>query len=334
MTDEKRITTEARGHVLLIGLHRPAKINAFDPADAPASSRRPIRELEKGPHRCAVLFAHGEHFTAGLDLAKVAPVVMQGKGLFPSESQIDPFGLHGPARTKPVVCAVHGRCLTLGIELVLASDITIAADDTKFAQIEVKRGIFPFGGATLRWVQASGWGNAMRWLLTGDELGAEEALRIGLVQEIAPRGAHLEKAIAIAETIAAQAPLGVQATLALGAQSTRKGLRERGEGARPADPGADADRRRARRHDVVRREAHGEVRGEVAAGLRRDDRHVSHRRSARQHRHAPPAHTAPSATRRPSPSSPTRAPRPPPRDRRRTMRSSRAPPGGQSPSRT
>jgi enoyl-CoA hydratase len=211
MTTDKRITTEARGHVFLIGLSRPAKLNAFDPQMLEELATA-YAELENGPYRCGVLFAHGEHFTAGLDLAKVAPVVAQGKGLFPDGS-IDPFGLHGPARTKPVVCAVHGRCLTLGIELVLASDITIAADDTRFAQIEVKRGIFPFGGATLRWVQTSGWGNAMRWLLTGDELGADEALRIGLVQEIAPRGAHLERAIAIAETIAAQAPLGVQATL-------------------------------------------------------------------------------------------------------------------------
>lgn len=223
MTEEKRITTEARGHVLLIGLNRPKKLNAFDPQMLQELAEA-YGELERGPYRCGVLFAHGEHFTAGLDLAKVAPVVMQGKGLFPDEGQIDPFGLHGPARTKPMVCAVHGRCLTLGIELVLASDITIAADDTKLAQIEVKRGIFPFGGATLRWVQASGWGNAMRWLLTGDELGAEEALRIGLVQEVAPRGAHLEKAIAIAETIAAQAPLGVQATLLSARNRLEKGF--------------------------------------------------------------------------------------------------------------
>ncbi len=119
---------------------------------------------------------------------------------------------------------MHGRCLTIGIELVLACDITIAAEDTKLAQIEVKRGIFPFGGATLRWVQVSGWGNAMRWLLTGDELGAEEALRIGLVQEVAPRGEHLEKAIAIAERIAEQAPLGVQATLLSARNRLEKGF--------------------------------------------------------------------------------------------------------------
>jgi enoyl-CoA hydratase len=223
MTEEKRITTETRGHVLLIGLDRPKKLNAFDPQMLRELAEA-YGELERGTHRCAVLFAHGDHFTAGLDLAKVAPVVMQGKGLFPDDGQIDPFGLHGPARTKPVVCAVHGRCLTLGIELMLASDVTIAADDTRLAQIEVKRGIFPFGGATLRWVQTSGWGNAMRWLLTGDELSADEALRIGLVLEVLPRGAHLEKAIAIAETIAAQAPLGVQATLLSARNRLEKGF--------------------------------------------------------------------------------------------------------------
>ena len=106
MTEEKRITTETRGHVLLIGLNRPAKLNAFDPQML-AELAEAYGELERGPHRCAVLFAHGEHFTAGLDLAKVAPVVAGGGGLFP-EGTIDPFGLHGPGRTKPVVCAVHG----------------------------------------------------------------------------------------------------------------------------------------------------------------------------------------------------------------------------------
>ena len=226
MSDEKRITTETRGHVLMIGLSRPAKMNAFDP-EMLQQLASAYSELEKGAHRCAVLFAHGEHFTAGLDLAKVAPVVMEGKGLFPDADQIDPFGLHGQQRTKPVVCAMHGRCLTLGIELCLAQDIVVAATSTRFAQIEIKRGIFPFGGATLRWVQTSGWGNAMRWLLTGDELDAQEAFRIGLVQEVAPRGAHLEKAIAIAETIAAQAPLGVQATL----RSARSRLEKGFEGA-------------------------------------------------------------------------------------------------------
>jgi enoyl-CoA hydratase len=86
----------------------------------------------------------------------------------------------------------------------------------------VKRGILPFGGATMRFVQAAGWGNAMRYLLTGDEFDAAEAYRLGLVQEVVEPGGELERALVIAQTIAAQAPLAVQATLA----SARIGVRQ------------------------------------------------------------------------------------------------------------
>ncbi len=224
MTDpssESRITLEKRGHVLHIGLNRPKKMNAFDVAMLKELSAA-YETLEKDDDaRCAVLFAHGEHFTAGLDLANVAPMVQQGTPLYGGQA-IDPWGVHGRARTKPVVVAVHGRCLTLGIELCLASDVVVAARDARFAQIEIKRGIFPFGGATFRFVQVAGWGNAMRWLLTGDEFGADEAHRIGLVQEVVDPGAQRDRAVQIAETIAAQAPLGVQATIA----SARRSLLE------------------------------------------------------------------------------------------------------------
>jgi enoyl-CoA hydratase len=220
MSEAPTITTETRGPLLLIGINRPAKMNAFDVgmlrglADAFAA-------LEADPAlRCGVIFAHGPHFTAGLDLASVAPEVAGGGSL--AFGTIDPWGVHGAMRSKPTVIAVHGRCLTLGIELCLAQDITVAADDTRFAQIEIKRGIFPFGGATFRLVQTAGWGNAMRWLLTGDEFGADEALRIGLCQEVVPAGQQLDRAIAIATTIAAQAPLAVQATIA----SARRSLVE------------------------------------------------------------------------------------------------------------
>ena len=97
---------------------------------------------------------------------------------------------------------------------MLATDVRIAASDVRFGQIEVKRGIYPVGGATLRMPLQVGWGNAMRWLLTGDELGAQEALRIGLVQEVVEPGRHVDRAVELAEVIAAQSPLGVQATLA------------------------------------------------------------------------------------------------------------------------
>jgi enoyl-CoA hydratase len=209
----ERITLEQRGHLLLMGVNRPEKRNAFD-LEMIGALGLAYSEMERNAEvRCGVVFAHGDHFTAGLDLAQVGPALQQGGIQFP-EGALDPWGITPPYRTKPVVCAVQGLCLTLGIELALASDIRIAADSTRFAQIEIKRGIYPFGGATIRFAREVGWGNAMRYLLTGDEFDAAEALRIGLVQEVVPHGQQLERAMALAEVVAAQAPLGVRATLA------------------------------------------------------------------------------------------------------------------------
>lgn len=159
-----------------------------------------------------MLFAHGSMFTAGLDLADVATRIAAGDNIT-AGLRIDPWGLYAERCPKPIVVAVHGKCLTLGIELALAAEIVVADETATFAQIEVSRGIFPFGGATIRMAQAGGYQNAMRWLLTGDEFGAEDARHLGLVQEITAPGQALERAVEIAQRIAAQAPLGVAATL-------------------------------------------------------------------------------------------------------------------------
>lgn len=214
-----KVTVERRGHVLLIGLDRAAKRNAFDMPLWDGLCRA-YGELERDDAcRVGVLHAHGAHFTGGLDLPQWAPVFASGAWHVP-DGGLDPLGLTGPRLRKPVVAAVQGICLTIGIELLLATDLRVADTTTRFGQIEIKRGIYPVGGATLRFPRECGWSNAMRWLLTGDEFDAAEALRIGLVQEAAPAGQALTRALALAETIAAQAPLGVYATLA----SSRKGL--------------------------------------------------------------------------------------------------------------
>jgi len=209
------ITVEKRGHVLLIGLNRPDKFNAMN-LEAISAFASAYEQLEDDPDlRVGVVFAHGDHFSAGLDLAEVGPAVAkQGPGALAGEGRIDPYGLWSDRVTKPIVMAVHGIAFTLSIELALAADIVIAADNVRFRQLEIGRGIMPFGGATLRATEQLGWGNAMRFLLTGEEFGAQEALRIGLVQEVVPNGMDTERAIEIAELIAKQAPLGVQATLA------------------------------------------------------------------------------------------------------------------------
>lgn len=214
------IRTEVRDHILLIELNRPEKMNAFN--------RQMLTELaeaytllEDSPELwCGLVHARGDHFTSGLDLGDVGPAVMNGESLF-TEEMVDPAQTMGRKRSKPVVFAVKGYCLTIGIETLLAADIAIAGADTKFGQIEIKRGFIPFGGATVRMVQRCGYGNAMRYLLTGDIFSAEEALRIGLVQEMTA-GDPFDTAYEIAQTIAKQAPLAVQATI----ESVRESMEE------------------------------------------------------------------------------------------------------------
>lgn len=215
MSEYQTLNVRTDGHVVLIGLNRAAKRNAFNLQMARELAQAYTAYDADAALRCAVLYAEGDHFTAGLDLAEVGPYVQGGGQVFPADL-VDPVSLHPPRRAKPVVTAVQGYCFTLGIELMLASDICIAADSARLCQLEIKRGIAPFGGATLRFAKTCGWQNAMRYLLTADEFDAATALRIGLVQEVTPHGGQVDAALAVAQRIAAQAPLAVQETLASG----------------------------------------------------------------------------------------------------------------------
>jgi enoyl-CoA hydratase/carnithine racemase len=211
--DYTRITVETRGHVFLMGLNRPEKRNAFD-LEMYDELAYAYGELDRNPElRCGVLFAHGEHFTSGLELDKWANAISGGRWAIP-EGCIHPLGLDLDARCrKPVVMAIRGRCYTIGFELLLAQDIRVASTDARIALLEVKRGIYPIGGGTVRLFQEIGWGNAMRYLLTGDEITGAEALRLGLVQELTEPGNELDRAIEIATDISKRAPLGVMAAL-------------------------------------------------------------------------------------------------------------------------
>ena len=221
--DRPRVSLERDGHVLRIGLDRAHKRNAADYRMLTELALA-YGELERDPElRVGVLFAHGDHFTAGLDLGDIAPRVgPNGLDLVP-EGGINPWQVNGRHVTKPVVMAVQGTCLTLGVELMLASDIVIAEDTARFGQIEVSRAILPFGGATIRMPRAIGWGNAMRYILTGDIFDAKTALRLGLVQEVVRNGQHLNLAVDLAHRIADQAPLAVQAALANARLAVRDG---------------------------------------------------------------------------------------------------------------
>ena len=211
---EGQIDCTVHGAVLQICINRPAKRNGFTPKMYRELGEAYTRLDDDPALRVGVLCAAGAHFTAGLDLPTIAPLMQRGEKAVPL-GLVDPLnlGMEGyRRRTKPMVVAVQGITYTLGIELMLAADIVVAADDCRFSQLEVQRGIMATGGATLRMAERAGTGNALLHLLTADEFGSAEAYRLNFVQKVVPAGKELDEALAIAQRIAAQAPRAVVAT--------------------------------------------------------------------------------------------------------------------------
>lgn len=208
---EGQVRHERDGRVLKITIDNVAKRNAFSP-EMMLQLSAALSELDQDDGLWAgVVCAAGDHFTAGLDMPKFF-----GPGASPKpipEGAVDPLALKKRCR-KPVVTAVQGLVYTVGVELMLAGDIVVAADSSRFAQLEAKRGIAPLGGAHFRYLTRTGWGDAMYHLLLCDEFDAERALKIGLVQEVVPAGEQIERAMDLAHRIVANAPLGIQATKA------------------------------------------------------------------------------------------------------------------------
>lgn len=221
---DNRITYETDGYICLIGLNRADKRNAFDSHMIKQLSEALTRYENDENLRCALIFAHGEHFTAGLDLMELQDKWDKGAFEF-NDNEIDPWGIGGKLRSKPVVVAVQGTCFTAGIELMLNSDVVIASDNCNFAQMEVQRGIMPFGGATVRFIQAAGWQKAMPYLLTGKAFDAQTADRLNLVSEVVANGTEYERAMTIAQEICKAAPLGVQGLLSSAQDASRNGAK-------------------------------------------------------------------------------------------------------------
>jgi len=208
-TPEVRMTRE--GHIAIISLDNVAKKNSFSPELMFQLSQHLTTFDDDDDLWVAVLDPAGENTTAGLDMPKFFGPTATPKPI--PDDQVDPFGLRKRCR-KPVISVVHGITYTIGIEQMLASDIVIAADTARFCQMESKRGIAPLGGAHFRFLTRTGWGNAMYHLFLCDEFDAQEAYRIGLVQEVHPFGKHRERAMEIARAICKVAPIGLRVTKA------------------------------------------------------------------------------------------------------------------------
>lgn len=196
------VLTEIRGQVLLITLHRPEKLNAIDRGVADQLVAA-VDLLDSGSSlRVGVLTGAGRAFCSGMDLTDAAT-----HGAPPSI-----WGLLRGGPTKPLIAAVNGLAYGGGLELALCCDLVVAAATATFAVPEVRVGLIAGGGALHRLPRSLPHGVAMRMALTGDPIDAPTAHRYGLVTELTTPGGAVPAALAIADRIAANAPLSVRAT--------------------------------------------------------------------------------------------------------------------------
>lgn len=207
-SDTGTVRTTLADRVLRIHVDRANKLGAFTPEMFEGLAAA-LSELEDTDDAwMGVVTFQGPHTTAGLDLPRFAGSMRAG-GSAVDDDRPDAFAIRRRCR-KPVVMAVQGICFTIGIEMALAADIVVAADDARFAQLEPKRGLAVFGGAHVRYIQRAGWGNAMYHLLRADEFDAQRALQLGFVQEVVAAGTQIERAMALAREILECAPIAVQ----------------------------------------------------------------------------------------------------------------------------
>lgn len=206
------IRLESRPPLATVILDRPRVLNALNAATL-AELDAVFTDLAANPEiRVVLLTGAGDRaFAAGADIRELAAVTTDGARVFAQRGQrlfrkIETLG-------KPVIACVNGFALGGGCELAMACMLRIAAEGAHFGQPEVKLGIVAGYGGTQRLPRLVGRGAALRMLLTGEMIDAQEALRLGLVDEVVPAAELLPRAEALARQIAAQAPLAIAATL-------------------------------------------------------------------------------------------------------------------------
>lgn len=199
-------------HIAIVTLNRPHVRNAINGALASGLDRI-VKQTEADPAIRVVILtsSNAKVFCAGADLSEIA----QGRAASLSTPDGGFAGFTDAQRGKPWIAAVEGFVLAGGCELALACDMIVAAPDAKFGLPEVKRGLFAGAGGVHRLPRALPRNIALELVATGDLLPVERAYALGLVNRIAPAGELLPTAIALAEAIAANAPLSVQASLAV-----------------------------------------------------------------------------------------------------------------------
>lgn len=222
-----KVLVERQGHVLVLTLNRPEARNAVD-AEVSGLVGQAVEDADADPDvRAIVLTGAGEQaFCAGADLKAIMrgePLVPPGKEHWSFAGFVDHF------TSKPTIAAVNGNALGGGTELALACDVVVSVDTASFGLPEVKRGLIAAAGGAFRLGQALPQKLAMELVLTGRALPAVEAHRWGLVNHLVRPGQALDRALELAEEIAANAPLAVQASkrVAYGVADGRRALEQR-----------------------------------------------------------------------------------------------------------
>jgi len=205
---ENVVLVSVDGRVATVTINRPDKLNALN-ADVRREFVAALDGLRTNDEvRVVIVTGAGDKaFVAGADIKEFA-----GRSGYDQYGVTKGFGIfEAPERfPKPVIAAVNGFALGGGCELAMACDIRIASDKAKLGQPEVNLGILPGGGGTQRLPRLVGLGNAYKLLYTGDTVTAEEALRIGLVDEVVPHEQLMERVRALAGQIAEKSPAALQ----------------------------------------------------------------------------------------------------------------------------
>jgi enoyl-CoA hydratase len=213
-TEEPHCLVERHGHVLVVTMNRPKARNALS-GPMMAIMREAWDQVDEDPDiRACVLTGAGGAFCAGADLKAMGdnhPGDTGARGEF-DPSRIEPL-LKGRRLSKPLIAAVEGPAIAGGTEILQATDIRIAGESARFGVSEPRWGLFPLGGSAVRLPRQIPYTVAADLLLTGRHITAAEAREIGLIGHVVPDGQALARAMEVAETIAANGPLAVQAIL-------------------------------------------------------------------------------------------------------------------------
>jgi enoyl-CoA hydratase len=216
MSSTEHLSTERHGSTLVLTLNRPRAKNALSLPMLVGLYDSWLEADADDDIRSVVLTGAGGDFCAGMDLKALAGGTFSEGTDYRARMQADP-DLHWKAMLrhhrprKPVIAAVEGACVAGGTEILQGTDIRVAAESASFGLFEVRRGLFPVGGSTVRLPRQIPHTHALEMLLTGRRYTAAEARDIGLVGSVVPDGTALKRALELAEAVNEAAPLSVEA---------------------------------------------------------------------------------------------------------------------------